>query len=319
MLLSSEDGRRPSARAARRDSMNLIDLGYFVIVAETENLREASRRSGVSPAALSKAMRRIEVDLATTLFDRRAGALHLNVQGEHLKRRAGRLLHDAGRIRDELAGPSPHVHLRIAGPESLLSPFAVTLAARLRERYSDCDVRIRTTDEVTAVNLVATGECEIGLVSEIGDRRAEEAALTRVAVGDSTSRVGVGATHPLAVAAGDAPIRLHVAELLEYPFAVPESALFASRAFEKTPDGWRDDVFPRRAFFRADSLQTLAGLVRRGLAAAYLPGFLCEEWGLRLVEVSGCTFTCQTAVVAVHAREHERGWMNQFLAFAFKR
>ena len=134
----------------------------------------------------------------------------------------------------------------------------------------------------------------------------------------ATFRVGVGAAHPLAIAAGDGPVRVSVEEMLGHDFALPESALFASKAFERTPDGWRDDVYPRRAAWRTDSLHTLASLVRSGIGAAYLPRELCDAWGLKLVEITGCPFTCEADVFAVHARTQERGWMNQFLALALE-
>jgi DNA-binding transcriptional LysR family regulator len=298
--------------------MNLMDLGYFVTVAETANLRDAAQRSGVTAAALSKAMRRLEADLGTPLFDRRGNTLHLNAAGEHLRRRAGRLLRDAEHIRAELAGPAAAVHLRIAGPEALLSPFAVSLAETLRAGWRDSDVAFRAVDEGEAVRLVAVGECDIGIVSDVGARRAEEESLATVALGRALSRVAVGAAHPLARAAGLGPLRAHVTEVLEHPFVLPSAALLAAKAFEKTGDGWRDDVFPRRVGWRVDTLQTLASLVQRGLGIAFLPQFLVEEWGLRLVEVEGCAFRCEAAVVAIHARAPEQGWMNQFLARAFR-
>jgi len=59
-------------------------LPHFRVVAEYESLSRASRRFGISSAALSKAVRTLERGLAVELFDRAGGKLRLNDRGRAL-------------------------------------------------------------------------------------------------------------------------------------------------------------------------------------------------------------------------------------------
>lgn len=59
-------------------------LPHFRVVAEFESLSRASRRFGISGAALSKAVRTLEKTLEVELFDRAGGKLRLNDHGRAL-------------------------------------------------------------------------------------------------------------------------------------------------------------------------------------------------------------------------------------------
>ncbi|MBL9014674.1 MAG: LysR family transcriptional regulator [Myxococcales bacterium] len=59
-------------------------LPHFRVVAEYESLSRASRRFGISSAALSKAVRTLEKGLGVELFDRAGGKLRLNARGRAL-------------------------------------------------------------------------------------------------------------------------------------------------------------------------------------------------------------------------------------------
>ncbi len=59
-------------------------LPHFRVVAEYESLSRASRRFGISSAALSKAVRTLESGLGVELFERAAGKLRLNDRGRAL-------------------------------------------------------------------------------------------------------------------------------------------------------------------------------------------------------------------------------------------
>jgi DNA-binding transcriptional LysR family regulator len=89
-------------------------LPHFRVVAEYESLSKASRRFGLSPAALSKAIRTLERTLALELFDRAGGKLRLNDHGRTLLgaiRAAMRDIDDA--IAAARGAPTAHA-LRVA-------------------------------------------------------------------------------------------------------------------------------------------------------------------------------------------------------------
>lgn len=65
-----------------RSVMELNQLQYFRVVAETQNITEAAERLHIAQPTLSKVIKRLEEDLGFQLFDRRSSKLTLNPLGE---------------------------------------------------------------------------------------------------------------------------------------------------------------------------------------------------------------------------------------------
>ena len=61
--------------------MELNQLYYFRVVAETQNMTEAAERLHITQPTLSKVIKRLEDDLGVQLFDRKASRLKLNPYG----------------------------------------------------------------------------------------------------------------------------------------------------------------------------------------------------------------------------------------------
>ena len=66
--------------------MDSTHLMYFKAIAETQNMRQASKQLFISQPALSKSLASLEKELGCSLFDRRNGRLVLNVHGQELLR-----------------------------------------------------------------------------------------------------------------------------------------------------------------------------------------------------------------------------------------
>lgn len=70
--------------------MNLEELQWFVVLAETEHVTEAATELGVSQPTLSRALARLEHEAGTRLFDRVNRRLRLNAYGEIMLEHARR-------------------------------------------------------------------------------------------------------------------------------------------------------------------------------------------------------------------------------------
>lgn len=70
--------------------MNLEELQWFVVLAETEHVTEAAAELGVSQPTLSRALARFENEAGTRLFDRVNRRLRLNAYGEIMLEHARR-------------------------------------------------------------------------------------------------------------------------------------------------------------------------------------------------------------------------------------
>lgn len=72
--------------------MNLRDLGYFIILAETRHFGEAAKRCFVSQPTLSMQIKKLEEDLGVSLFERTNKQVFLTDKGEALLPLAKKIL-----------------------------------------------------------------------------------------------------------------------------------------------------------------------------------------------------------------------------------
>jgi DNA-binding transcriptional LysR family regulator len=72
--------------------MDMTKLKYFAVVAETGSLRRASELLQISPAALSRAIKQLAVELGAELFVPSGRGIAITDRGKLLQQRAGRLL-----------------------------------------------------------------------------------------------------------------------------------------------------------------------------------------------------------------------------------
>ncbi|MEV0202996.1 LysR family transcriptional regulator [Nonomuraea sp. NPDC050691] len=84
--------------------MELRQLQYFVAVAEEGGFARAAERLNIVQSAVSQQVRRLERELAVTLFDRSTRHVHLSAAGERLLPEARAVLAAADRARRVAAG-----------------------------------------------------------------------------------------------------------------------------------------------------------------------------------------------------------------------
>ena len=93
--------------------MNLEHLQRFLLVIERGSIGEAARDLGISQAAMSKSIQRLEASVRTKLFERTKNGMVPNIYGVALMRRAQSLILSAEKaaveIREMLEGTSGRV------------------------------------------------------------------------------------------------------------------------------------------------------------------------------------------------------------------
>lgn len=72
--------------------MELLQLQYFCDAASTENFSKTAKKFGVPPSAVSQSIRRLEKELAVTLFIRQANRILLNDHGAEFYKRISEAL-----------------------------------------------------------------------------------------------------------------------------------------------------------------------------------------------------------------------------------
>lgn len=271
-----------------------FELRYFLGVAATENIHSAAQRLHVSAPSLSKAIARLESETGVALFERVGRRIRLTPAGRLLAERAAFLVHTEEATKRDLALLGKKLHLRIGGPESLLSFANEAKFLALTKNATEVRFEYLAMPETEALQRLGTNDLDVAFVTQTG-----ATALRAIRVGRSNFVTCVGPGHALH-ARGKRGEVIPVAEVLTHSFAAPEANLFGDALpTAASPDGWRDDRFPRRILHVTPSLFLLSRMVLEGKALAYLPDYIARPMGMVQLQISGCPFYCKQEIRAV--------------------
>lgn len=146
--------------------LDLNSLRAFVAVADEGSIRRAAERLHVAQPPLTRRLRALEVLLGTALFVRAASGTRLTADGEHLLRRARRLLADADHIADEMRERS-----RAGGRDLAIGVSAglpIEAAGRLAKAWKRAvrsrPLQVRSDFSLPLLAGLRSGELSFGIV-----------------------------------------------------------------------------------------------------------------------------------------------------------
>lgn len=284
--------------------MELFQLRYLVETIRRKGIVPAANALHVSAPAISRAISSLEGEVSCKLFDRVGRSLQLNANGKAFLLRAEEILRLADLSLDELRGTATVAELVIAGREVFLGKFGLEIARHLRKEHPNVVIRMIATTGDKALELLRRGEAHISLVVQFPPK---EWRVVKMA--DLELVTCVGATHPLAKR--NKPI--HIDEVLKHGFVSPASPIFGRIKKSGAPDGWRDDVHPRRISFVTESLEVFAQIIARGEAVAYIPDYWASAQKFTRLSVRGCGFQASLNVYACSRLHAEYAWLNSLM------
>jgi DNA-binding transcriptional LysR family regulator len=132
---------------------NLADIIYFLAIARHQSFSRAGQEVGISPSALSHAMKGLEARLGVRLLNRTTRSVTLTAAGEELQGMISTPVNDIGqalealnRLRDEPAG---RIRLNVLsdGAELLLGPVLPVFV----ERYPGIEIDLSVTNKMIDV------------------------------------------------------------------------------------------------------------------------------------------------------------------------
>ena len=246
--------------------MELRQLKNFVVLAETLNFHRAAERLHMSQPPLTVAIRKLEEEIGTALFDRTPQGVVLTAAGQNALSSARRALHFAQETRHvALASANGEEGvLRIGFVGSATHALLPGLIQRFRERYPRVNLQL---DESVTLNLLGRLETD-----------ALDAALIRVPV-PATEIPGVDvdlletdhfilavpASSRLAIRSYVRVEELRNKPFIAYPVSVgPTMHALSMRSFDAA--GFRPLVAQE-----AIQVQTVISLVESGLGVALVP------------------------------------------------
>ena len=136
---------------------NRSDLTVFLTVAEERSFTRAGKRLGVSPSAISHAMRSLEEQIGVRLLSRTTRSVAPTPAGEQLLARVRPAITDIRRALERVTGHKDHPSGRV---RLLLPRFAVTtvLAPKVGQFARDYpDVVLDVTTDDSRMDIVAAG------------------------------------------------------------------------------------------------------------------------------------------------------------------
>jgi DNA-binding transcriptional LysR family regulator len=127
---------------------DLTSLGTFLAVAEERSFTKAAKRRGVSPSAISHAIRTLEEELGVRLVARTTRSVALTEAGEQLVERLKPALTDVGQALDEIAGQRnrPGGRVRLLLPRLAVASVLAPKLGILNSKYPDIVLDVTTDD-----------------------------------------------------------------------------------------------------------------------------------------------------------------------------
>ncbi len=127
---------------------DLSPLVTFLIVAEERSFTRAAKRSGVSPSAISHAIRNLEEEVGIRLLARTTRSVALTEAGEQLLRHLQPALAELGETLDKLSGQSGKAagRVRLLLPRLAISAVLAPKLSALHGRYPDIVLDVTTDD-----------------------------------------------------------------------------------------------------------------------------------------------------------------------------
>jgi DNA-binding transcriptional LysR family regulator len=127
---------------------DLTSLATFLAVAEERSFTKAAKRRGVSPSAISHAMRALEEELGVRLLARTTRSVALTEAGEQLVERLKPALTDVGQVLDDIAGQRsrPGGRVRLLIPRLAVSSVLAPKLGILNSKYPDIVLDVTTDD-----------------------------------------------------------------------------------------------------------------------------------------------------------------------------
>ena len=135
----------------------LSELTAFIAIAHQRSFSAAARTLGVSPSALSHAMRGLEARLDVRLFNRTTRSVALTEAGEQLLRRVGPAIADLEDAVNEAASARnrPSGSIRVSASESAARPLVQHVLPGFLATYPD--IHVEFVVDTRLVDIVAEG------------------------------------------------------------------------------------------------------------------------------------------------------------------
>ena len=277
--------------------IDLAALASLRAVSDHGSVVAAADVLGFTPSAVSQQVKRLERQAGVPLLERVGRGVMLTRHGRHLVDAGARLLTDLEQIESGLHLQAGAVagHLRVVAFSTAMRGMVAPAVRDLLEAHPDLSIALSEREPWDTIDLVASGQCEIGLVHGWGDvPLAIPEHLARTSVASDVADVIVHRTHPLAGRRAVTP-----RDLVDEGWIATLEGTICRQWLTRMYDG--TGRLPRIAHQSMEFDSHLA-LVRAGLGIALVPRLGRQPLGDDLVAVPARAPVPTRDIVALHRR-----------------
>lgn len=277
--------------------MELRQMEYVVALAEERHFTRAADLAGISQSGLSSAIRSLEAELGTPLFDRTTRRVEPTPAGAALVPHARAILDEAARARDAVVRVSRTVtgSLRIGAEQCLGLVDVSALLERFHRRYPLVETEFVQSGSHELVDAVRTGHLDVAFVAT----NRHLGAVRHLPLGHEPLVVLLPPAHPLA---GRSELSW---DLLDGQAFVDFGASWGVRTLND--ESLAAHGISRQVRCSVNDVHTLLDLVRRGLGIAIVPQHVAAKpQAEELVKASLPGATSMEWTVSAISPMHER-------------
>ena len=236
--------------------MDLLRLKYFLVLNQTEHLRKASEILGITPPALSKAIKLLELEIGEQL---------VVSEGRGLK------ITDKGREVAELVTPSVEhlfsINEQLKISRSIKKVIRIGTFEVFSTYFSGELYKNHLQNEESILYELIPGEIEESLAQNQIDIGITYLPIPH----QNIDHMKICDIEMSVYGRADAFKNKKFEEL---PFAIPVRPANSAPTKARGLDGWPDDRVYRNIFYKVTMMESALELCRQGLAVAYLPSFI---------------------------------------------
>tara|TARA_R110001583_G_scaffold127717_1_gene279494 strand:+ start:18362 stop:19258 length:897 start_codon:yes stop_codon:yes gene_type:complete len=255
------------------------ELKTLVVVAREASFAAAGDRIGLTQAAVSAQMQRLERELGFALFERVGRSARLNKMGHQLLVQAQELIALYDSLGSTPPGVSASVLVSVGAIASVQRTLLPDALAGFQRQYPGCRTRIIPGLSMELVNRVDAGEIDMAAV--IRPPFSMQSDLCWTALAREPFRLVV----PRDVAGDD-----WAALLSRHPFVRYDRASFGGRQVDRF---LRERQFVLREVCEVDELEAIVKLVANGVGVALVPETsIFRRWpaAVRAIDLGPHTF-----------------------------
>lgn len=242
--------------------MEMHQLLYFRMIAQTKNYRQAAERLHVSQPALTKAMQKLEAELTVPLFIRTGRTIDLSVYGQAFLPYVTQSLQllTAGKEQLQMMQNPTQGKIRLAFLQSLGTTLLPTIMRGFRAHYPHIAFDLVQCSSKEALDLLNEGQIDLCLITNFSHSFDAD---NWVPIKREQLYVYCAQHHPLASYQS-----LPLEALKTYDFVCFKEQLMMQQQILK----WcRQAGFTPNIVFEGTDVPTIAGLISANLGIGILP------------------------------------------------